>query len=59
MDEKQRAERANRYLDAMVSAFNKQAKGRLPAIKKSVAESLMKGRSEELKKLFMSRIDLS
>lgn len=59
MDEKQRAERANRRLDAMVNAFNKQAKGRLPVIKKSVAESLMKGKSKELKGLFMSRIDLS
>ena len=59
MDEKQRAARANRRLDAMVSAFNKQAKGRLPAIKKSVAESLMKGRSEAMKQSFMSRIDLS
>lgn len=59
MDEKQRAERANRYLDAMVSGFNNATKGALPTIKKQTAESRMKGKSEELKKLFMSRVDLS
>lgn len=59
MDGKQRAERANRRLDAMVSAFNKTTKGRLPIIKRQTAESFMKGRSDELKRLFMSRIDLS
>ena len=54
-----RARRANRYLDAMVSGFNKATKGKLSVLKKQTAESMMKGKSEELKKLFMSRIDLS
>lgn len=59
MDEKQRAERANKILQAMVTGFNKATKGELPILKKLTAESMMKGRREELKKLFMSRVDLS
>ena len=59
MDEKQMAERANRRLAAMVNTFNRVAKGKLPILKKQTAESMMEGKSEELKRIFMSRIDLS
>lgn len=59
MDEKKKAERANRRLDAMVNGFNKATKGELPIIKRQTAESRMKGKSEGLKALFMSRIDLA
>lgn len=51
--------RAHLRLDAMVNAFNRATKGKLPIIKRQTAESLMKGKGEELKKEFMSRIDLS
>lgn len=59
MDEKQRIERGNRALQASVNAFNKVTKGALPILKKQTAESMMEGRSEETKRLFMSKIDLS
>jgi hypothetical protein len=59
MDEKKRAERANKMLQATVNAFNKVTKGKLPILKKQTAESMMNGKSEEMKQSFMSRIDLS
>ena len=59
MDENQRAERANRYLNAMVSAFNKVTEGKLPILKKQTAESMTKDWSEAMKQSFMSRVDLS
>ena len=59
MDEKEREERGNRALQATINAFNRATKGALPIIKKQVAESMMKGKSEAMKQSFMSRIDLS
>lgn len=59
MDEKQRAGRANKMLQASVNAFNKATKGKLPIIKKQTAESMTKDWSEAMKQSFMSRIDLS
>lgn len=59
MDEKQRAERANKMLQASVNEFNKVTKGELPILKKQTAESMTKGWSEAMKQSFMSRVDLS
>jgi hypothetical protein len=42
----------------MIRAFDKTTKGKHPAIKKGVAEGMMRGVSKELKDLYMSLIDL-
>jgi hypothetical protein len=54
-----RAKHASKILQSLVNGFNRATKGEISIIKRQTAESLMKEKSEELKKAFMSIIDLS